>query len=256
MRLHLVFLLVMVFIGSLLVPPPVHAAVSVSVDGAREWSLAPAPAPSPVPASQSCGTVPANGQMALRRLAEMFPALLRSQDDDERRAWIRKAAEQMAFTVEPSWGTKNAGGGRPPSKDALARIVGGTLCGWDIVNGNTRELTFGEGAPLPGQAFIVVSPVNHIGGTITPTPPPADAITRAELDAALATLALDLRLEIGGLLSHIGDRVLALEARPPIDLQALNAAIEAALANYEAAGTTGRTLAHTHSVTLRITRRK
>jgi hypothetical protein len=116
-------------------------------------------------------------------------ALVRSTNDDDRRKSARIFAEQMAFTVGPEWGTKNAGGGRPPSKDAIAKVVGSTLCGWDIVNGTTRELTFGHGEPLPGQAFIRVTPTNHLGITPPPPPPANCDEVKAEVSAVRGQLA-------------------------------------------------------------------
>lgn len=106
------------------------------------------------------------------------------------------------------------------------------------------------------ESFVPPVP---IGPTPPPPPPPPTSagVTRAELDAAIARLALDLRIEIGALLSHIGDRVLALEARPPLDLSALQAAIDAALLNYEVNGKTATDrLGLQHQVKLAITRKK
>jgi hypothetical protein len=160
----------------------------------------------PAAAQVHCGTVPVEGQRLLQQLADRHPALIRSQDDDARRAWVRMGAEQLAFSVSPEWGTKTAGGGRPQSKDAIARIVSGQLCGWDIVNGTTRALQFGEGEVLPGQAFVAVTPANHLGAPATepqpdPTPDPAPGeavtgITPEQLAAALAKLAdLEAKLD-------------------------------------------------------------
>lgn len=163
---------------------------------------APAPGPPPPPPPpQACGEIPAHGQAALRALWTRpdVNALVRSANDDDRRKAARMFAEQMAFTVGPEWGTKNAGGWRPPSKDAIAKVVNGTLCGWDLVNGITRELVFGHGEPLPGQEFIPVTPTNHLG-TSPPSPPNCDACQQenARLKAeihALRSLLTETEIE-------------------------------------------------------------
>lgn len=176
---------------------------------------APGPPPPPDTTPQACGEVPAHGQAALRALWARpdVTALVRSANDDDRRKAARMFAEQMAFTVGPEWGTKNAGGGRPPSKDAIAKVVNGTLCGWDIVNGTTRELAFGHGEPLPGQQFMPVTPTNHLRSA-PPTPPPpsqpCDAcVTRVrELEAAnqqLSTANQQLQAEVNALRGLLTD---------------------------------------------------
>lgn len=171
-------------------------------------------------AAQDCGTVPQHGQALLQQLADRFPALIRSQNDDERRAWVLKAAEQLAFSVSPEWGTKNAGGGRPQSKDAIAKVVSGVVCGWDIVNGETRQLQFGPGVPLPGQVFMPVRPTDHLGGTTTPPPPPPPTGELAKILAETIqtqTLVGLLRGEVDAARREIADiraQVVVLGSRP------------------------------------------
>jgi hypothetical protein len=172
-------------------PPPPAEKCGDRIDNDRDGLIDEGCTP-PLPPPADCGTVPDVGQAALRELWKQpaVNALVRSQHDDDRRKSARIFAEQMAFTVGPEWGTKNAGGGRPPSKDAIAKVVGSTLCGWDIVNGTTRELTFGHGEPLPGQEFINVTPTNHLGTAPPPPPPPSncDAL-KAEVSALRGQLA-------------------------------------------------------------------
>ena len=160
--------------------------------------LTPDPKPTPPPTpTVECGTVPAVGQALLKDLAAKFPALIKSANDDERRAWVLKAAEQLAFSVSPSWGTKRAGEGRPPSKDAIARMVDGALCSWDIVSGTTRELVFGQGEVMDAaQRFIPVTPTNHLAGTTTPPPPPPPADVE-RLRTRVAELERDLATAVG-----------------------------------------------------------
>jgi hypothetical protein len=139
--------------------PPVDPPVDPPIDP-----------PQPV----ECGMVPAAGQLAIRALYARpeIQSLVKSSDDEDRRKATRIFAEQMAFTVDPKWGTKRADPNRPPSKDAISRFVLTTLCNWDIVNGTTRELQFGHGEPIPGQVFIPVTPTNHLGTTPNPEPEP------------------------------------------------------------------------------------
>jgi hypothetical protein len=150
----------------------------------------PEPEPEPEPEPVSCGQIPNNGKLALEKLWARpdVNALVKSSNDDDRRKSALMFAQQLAFTVDPAWGTKNAGGGRPQSKDAVARFVDGELCGWDIVNGTTRELQFGAGEPIPGQEFIPVVAINHNGTTPEPEPEPEPDPEVAILKARIVVL--------------------------------------------------------------------
>lgn len=173
------------------------------------------PVPVPVFAAE-CGEIPPHGQALLRQLAEKHPALIRSQNDDERRAWALMAAEQLAFSVSPAWGTKKAGPANPQSKDAVARWVGATLCAWDIVNGATRELVFTQVHDITGQVFIPVSPKNHVAAPTPEPEPPAGDLRglleelRAELETAYQEQMVVLLRAIAALQAKVD----ALEARP------------------------------------------
>jgi hypothetical protein len=103
-------------------------------------------------------------------LANRFPDLRRG-DDDQRRALTLKFAQQIRLELGESWGTKRAAEGRPPSKDAVARMFEGKLFSADVINGSTREPQFPEMEELPGQLFIMVDPVNHIVNPVPPVPP-------------------------------------------------------------------------------------
>lgn len=140
-----------------------------------------------------CGTIPAAGQLTLRALAAKFPEQIRSQNDDERRAWALKAAQQLAFSVSPAYGTKRAGDGRPTTKDSVSRVINGRLCNWDLVNGATRELQFGNGEDITGQVFVPVTPADYLGAGNTggaepePTPKP-DPQPQPQMGAATSDL--------------------------------------------------------------------
>ena len=93
-------------------------------------------------------------------LAARFPDL-RKGDDDQRRALTLKFAQQIRFELGDS-ALKRAGEGRPPSKDAIARMCEGKLYGSVVINESTREPQFPGMEALPGQVFIAVEPVNHL----------------------------------------------------------------------------------------------
>ena len=211
---------------------------------------APVPAPAPAPAPVECGHIPAVGQNVLRELAAAFPALIRSASDDDRRRWALMAAEQMAFSVSPSWGTKKASQGRPQSKDGVAKFVGVTLCTWDVVNGNSRELQFGRGEAVPDQVFIPVTPRNHLGTEPAPEPEPEpdpDLLARLDkLEARVSALASEL--------AAVHEHVSALEARPGVPVEQVRALIDAAFAGAIATGNTSREFFHGHKITLQIQR--
>lgn len=157
-------------------------------------------APRLVHAQCSQASIPPAGQQALKQLAVQFAGELQSPDDNVRRVWAMRAAEQLAFTVSPEFGTKRADPGRPLSKDSVARIIGGRLCNWDLVNGSTRQLQFGNAADITGQTFVAVAPRNHLGATPPqppapspqpPTCPPDQTATVTALRAALVSMTAE-----------------------------------------------------------------
>lgn len=140
-----------------------------------------------------CGQIPANGQAVLRQLADRYASELRASSDHDRRTWARRAAEQLAFSVSPAWGSKSSTPTNPQTKDGVARIVGGRLCVWDLVNGTTRELQFGHGEDITGQHFIPVTPTNHLV-PVAPDPPTVPPVlppgpSPADVSAIVARLA-------------------------------------------------------------------
>lgn len=159
------------------------------------------------------------------RYVARFPVPQGSPGDafeEEARQWSRRLSQQVRFdTGDARYGMKNAGGGRPTSKDTLAFDLGdGRIRIWDMLNGT------GTGRPtlvndpasedVTGQSFEPQPAVDHVGGGIvqpppvdpppvTPppvTPPPAsgDVLARlgvieAKLDLALAKLGQPFKLE-------------------------------------------------------------
>jgi hypothetical protein len=111
--------------------------------------------------------------------------------EDRCRAWTRGLAQQIVFsTGDRSWGCKNAGGGRPQSKDAIAHQVGATLFGFDLLlgvgTGSPALVPSPSGEDITGQVFIPVEPVDRIGGP-PPVPPPSGDLEQrvAALEAAV-----------------------------------------------------------------------
>jgi hypothetical protein len=119
-------------------------------------------------------SLPAPACAALQALEQKHGALNQGTDD-QRRAFALIVAEQFAFSFPgEGWGTKSADPGRPQTKDAVARLRGATLDGWDLVDGGTRRVTCNSHIDLQGQNFIAVTPRNHLDDAPPPpdTPPP------------------------------------------------------------------------------------
>lgn len=160
--------------------------------------------PAPVFAAE-CGEIPPHGQALLRQLAAKESALIKSQNDDDRRAWALKAAEQLAFSVSPQWGTKRSAPGFPQSKDAVARHVDGRLCSWDIVDGSSREVRFGLVEDITGQVFIPVTPRNHVAAPSPAPEPPAESDLRGLLEELRAELDTAYQEQMAVLLRAIAE---------------------------------------------------
>lgn len=118
----------------------------------------------------------------------VYNPVLAHGDDDARRQQTRMIIEQLAYEHPgEGWVWKSADPGRPPSKDALARMFGARLCIWDWQNGSTRRRAVDVGTPAKdatGQNPIVLVGVNHRGG-LEPSsgqPKPAPVVVPAGLD--------------------------------------------------------------------------
>jgi len=112
------------------------------------------------------------------------------------RAWIRGLAEQVRYsTGDPRWGCKNAGGGRPQSKDGLAEQLpeqeGRILYNYDMLfgvgTGSPSSVANPSALDITGQVFMPVNPVNHLGSVVPPQPPPSDD-TDERQDAEITAL--------------------------------------------------------------------
>ena len=92
------------------------------------------------------------------------------------RQWSIRFAEQVAFERPgEGWGMKRADGGRPVSKDTIARVLDGRLLMWDLLTGtgtgSPRLSENPEGEDITGQVFVPVVPTNRLG---TPQQPPQE----------------------------------------------------------------------------------
>ena len=152
-------------------------------------------------AQPPCGVLPPIAQLKLTQIGQKFEELRRG-DDDQRRLFTQKAAEQLAFSVSPEWGTKRAALDRPLSKDAVARFINQRLCGWDVVNGDTREMQVtGAGEDITGQVFVSVTPANHVVEARV-LPPPLGPDHQQLLDAFTQQLR-GLHLEVAFLRAEL-----------------------------------------------------
>jgi len=94
--------------------------------------------------------------------------------DEQARQYVAKFAAQCAFSIGPQWGAKNAGGGRPLSKDVVACQEGGRLYGFDMFSGLGENVTTVNPSPsaqdITGQTFVPVAPQDYVGGGVTVDP--------------------------------------------------------------------------------------
>jgi hypothetical protein len=108
----------------------------------------------------------------------MWPKVehLHAGSDADRRTGTRLIIEQIVFSHPgQGYGWKASSPNNPPSKDAMARQVGGKLYYVDLIDGTTRQLANldGEMEDITGQYFIDVAGVNHLGAAPVPVPQPA-----------------------------------------------------------------------------------
>ena len=131
--------------------------------------------------------VPDRVQIIVETLHARHPQLALGGDDD-RRQLTRTIIEQVVWEFPADgWGWKSADPTRPPSKDALARRTP-DLIGCDWQHGETRQPNRPVTChPIPGQVFIPVAGINHLGSS-PPTPPPPIPPIPPAVDDVLALL--------------------------------------------------------------------
>lgn len=100
------------------------------------------------------------------------------------REWTETLMEQFAFSFPgEGWGCKSTSRGSTQSFDVGAREAGNRLWGYDLAfdGGSPRARLDTSPSPLDltGQAFISVTPTNHLGTSTPSTPtPPAPPVVR------------------------------------------------------------------------------
>lgn len=154
--------------------------------------------------------LPERAKAIIQSMGQKFPEL-RKGDDDQRRAFTMKAAQQIRYELGDRYGTKRADMNRPPSKDAIAfRPTDTTLVSWDVIDGTTREVSTGSKAEeIDGQVFIVVDPVNHLGaGVVDPVTPIVDP------PPVSGGFESDVRISLGRVEGALG-------TNPPQDMNAV-----------------------------------
>jgi hypothetical protein len=134
---------------------------------------------------------PPRAQIIVEQLAAQHQDLAHG-DDDQRRALTKLIIEQIVYELPAQgWGWKDAGGGRPPSKDAIAHQVGDRLYACDWQSGTTREpnrpITCED---ISGQHFIPIAGVNHFAAAPIADRPigPPPVLDLGAVDDALAAL--------------------------------------------------------------------
>ena len=158
--------------------------------------------------------IPARVKVIVQALYERNLELANG-DDDQRRALIMKCAQQVRFELGERWGTKRAGEGRPPSKDALAYFDGAMLFSADCFNGSTRKPDVPDFLePVPGQVFIAVSPINHLSAPpVDPPPPPPPTDDLRQLVAALTENMEAFRRAAQSKINELEGKSIVAEAR-------------------------------------------
>jgi hypothetical protein len=138
-------------------------------------------------------------QSTLEAFDRRFPA---PREDNACRAWTMKLAEQFAYTFPAAgWGTKSAGGGRPPSTDVIC--TQSPFVGYDVLvgQGTTRQALARDPDPLDltGQSFIPVVATNHLAGAQPgPTPPPSGCEFPPRDQGLVFFTALDAKYQAKG----------------------------------------------------------
>ncbi len=234
----------------------------------------PQPEPTPTPAPEESNVkIPDAVYDVFERLLAKFGVPL---TDPDGRAWIRRFAEQLSFSFPGAgYGHKSADPNRPPSADVVAQqhpTLG--LIGWDMFTSLGSTTPEGapippgiaargvESIPLPGQSFIPVSPVNHLGAA-PPQEPPEDP---PQPDPALVARVAALEADVTALkdrveaLARTGADLVASMAEQTDAAKALTEALAEVNTKLDLLGTpepcvavqtsTGRTWGHSHSATI------
>lgn len=188
--------------------PPFEAEQVVPIPQPPEPPPPDVPDPPP-PTGETGMQLPENVRAIRARYVARFPVPQGDPGEaieEAARQWSRNFSQQVRFeTGDARWGMKNAGGGRPTSKDTIAYDLGdGRIRIWDLISavgtGQGRLVEDPRSEDITGQVFEPQPPVDHLGvgqpqepdqpGPTDPPPPTGTdlAAVHAKLDAILAEL--------------------------------------------------------------------
>lgn len=202
-----------------------HAAtVDVRRPVAPQPQPNPQPQPEPEPPEETPVEFEAKHTALMEAFNDRFPAPV--TDEAAMRAWTQRLAEQFTFSFPlETWGCKSTRPGSTQSFDVIAREEGGKLWGYDLAIGGGSPGAHLNTSPEPmditGQAFIDVTPTNHLGAAPPPDEPGDDD------DEPPAPAPVDLRPVLQRL-DALSGQVAELLARPvPSDTGELKQTVEA-----------------------------
>ncbi len=142
------------------------------------------------PTQEPTMKLPADAKALIERFAAAFPL---PQNEADATVWIRRMAEQLAFSFPlAGWGTKRASETRPQTKDVVC--FESPFIGWDLVyaagSPDARLILDGDSIDLTGQVYIPVTPTNHLA--VEPPQPPDPELPpvppATDLEARVAVL--------------------------------------------------------------------
>ncbi len=167
-------------------------------------------------AAQTCPPFTERAAQVIDLLVPRYPGGAPGGTEDQRRDLTRAILEQLVFeSPGEGWTWKSADRNRPPSKDALSRLVDGRLCNWDWQDGarRTRQVQVGQiGEDITGQNPIPVAGVQHLAvgaPPTTPGAPPAQGVDLSGVLRRLDALLEDLGVPPGDSLHGQAERMFA-----------------------------------------------
>lgn len=225
--------------GMTRLPTSIVLACALLAAAAAEISAAPAPKSIP------------NHQAELQQLRAQYPAVITIDEDGELLARFAFALRDQGFGLLRKDGGHNC---------AAAGVAVTFSCDWIIyqptnqgcdVIGNSPDVdtptpatvNWCDGEPNPGEFVKVTTDPRGAAPAPSPSPSPVPA-PAPDLEARVHALEVQLA-DLVSQNSELRARVDALPPPQPVDVTATIAAV---LARTQACGSTGRTLAHAHSL--------
>lgn len=209
-----------------------------------------------IAAPAAAQTMP-NRERVLIDLRNAYPARITQAQAGELLARLAFALRAEGFGLLRKSGGNScpAPGVGPVSCDILLHRPSSTWC--DVLGDTPDEQGPGNATPTwcpgtPGDmtGFVAVTVDPGGGGPVDPPTPPSDTITKAQLEAAIATAVAQVRREIVAVRSEIDGRFASLPNAVSEDRVA--ELIAEAFGRAVVSGSTGRTLGHTHSISVTL----